>query len=198
MDYIKSQYDISDWEMDFNFLTEEEIKYAYKYLAQYMWSTFKVNDKETVHKAILRAMRHADQFDPSRSSKWTWMSMICRNVYLSKDSRSNALRKTNSLDDKMNHDTKKTFAEMLADDSDDEELDDMITISREVKWLVENGKYPYLQLRMTGMRYDSIKDIMGVDLVTVKNRIYNERRLLKKHLMEFGSRDIKNHLKSRK
>ncbi len=197
MDYIKSQYDISDWEMDFNFFTEEEIKYAYKYLAQYMWATFKVNDKETIHKAILRAMRIAHQYDATKSNKWTWLAMICRHTYLSKDLRSNKLRKTNSLDDKMPGDDKRTFAQFLSEEPD-EELDDMISIAREVKWLVDNGKYPYLQLRMTGISYEAIAEIMDVPLWKVKGRIFNERKLLKRHLMVYGSEDIRNHIKNRK
>jgi DNA-directed RNA polymerase specialized sigma24 family protein len=198
-DYVKSSYDISNWDFDFTFLTDDELKSARKYLHNYLWTNFQLVDEEIVQKTILKAFNQASKYDQTKSNKFTWMASICRNIYLSKGSYSNSKRKTFSLDEEIPGGEKSgvTYVDFVVSD-DEDDFEDLGTISKEIKWIVERGKYPYLRLRISGMSYEKIMEVMGVDRAVVKNRLHNERKLLKRHLNEFGSEEMKVHLKGRR
>lgn len=197
MDYIKSNYDISNWEFDFTFLTDEEIKSARKYLANYMWAQFKCYDEEVIQKTILRALNQSHSYDPTKSGKLTWMSIILRNIFLQRNNPSNVRRKSLSLDDKVGGDIDRNWTDYIVDRGDDEEDDNLSDIAKELKWIIENGKYPLIKMRLDGLSYQDIADDLGVELWKVKGGIYRERTLLKRHLNKYGDDMMKAHLKTR-
>ena len=167
-----------DMTFDFSFLDDDYTGWR-KRLIGYSMATFKYFDEEVIQTAILRACRYSYKYDPTKSNKMTWMSKILYNEMIRhKREMSKKIYLDDDSDDKDYHNI---FGAVSLDDGDIEEsLTDYVDL---LVSIISNGKFEMLKKRaIDKMTYEEISINTGLALGTVKTRMFNERKRLKKLL----------------
>lgn len=187
-------YDISEWTLNNDFLTESEIITLRKQLKNYMFVKFKMVDEDIVQQTILRGMYKWEQWDSTKSNKITWFHTICRNymkVELSPRFNKRALNV--SIETPLAEGLK--ISDTLVSIEDDPIDTSYIDI---IKNIIKRDEYDELRRYSEGESYSKISEVDGTNLSTVKSRIRHQRMMLKDHLISIGGADMEEVLTKRK
>ncbi len=180
--------------------TGKELDYYYfKYRPKLIWNLMQrskdsVIAEEVSDEAILKAFFEIEKFDSSKSNFTTWLFTIGKNL-MSQRMKDNT--KTASIDDyvgssgdSVGEDAVKII-DQLSDISCDEKLNeeyDHILTAKIKLVITEMSQLPdkyrtVLQMReLDGMSYESISDVLNLNLNTIKSQIKQGRILLAKQL----------------
>lgn len=153
-----------------------QMNYAivYRYLVKLTMDPSSAED--AVQDAMERAVRNFMAFDPEKAKFSTWLVTIARNRWLDEIRKGRRLRPMeDSIADHLTHDP---YGELI-------ESDDLLSAIRR---LDEKTRAPVTMYHLLGYRYEEIAQQMKIPLGTVKSRISNGIKQLRKELEDHGSR----------
>lgn len=185
----KGRYDISDWVLVPNFMTDAEISQMYITLKKHMYIKWGRYDEEIIHRTILQGLRYGDKYDPTKASKLVWFQMILKNIYIQEiDPKYNkrikhhySLDYTSPEDEGINENS--SIVSMVSFMTDDNEEDKLIEEQSEAtrimhKILLE-GDYPIIKARSEGLGVRQLSIKLGISTGSVYIKIKDERQRLK-------------------
>lgn len=142
----------------------------FKYLVKF---TFNVNLAEDLtQETMVKAIEKIDLYDPEKSKFSTWLIAIAQNTYM--DYLRRVKREKKYFDADVLFEQLKGHME-IHDDSFDCILDALAK-------LPDESRFPLLLKHYHGYSYEDIAHKMGIPLGTVKSRIHNALKILRKEL----------------
>jgi RNA polymerase sigma-70 factor, ECF subfamily len=146
---------------------------VYKYMLKLTLDTRLAED--LTQDCMIRVIDKFALYDPQKSALSTWMIAIAKNLWL-EECRRGRRRPALELDD---HSEIREFPTQKDEVNELIEKDEILSA---VKKLSDKLRVPVLLCHAGGYRYDEIAGILKIPLGTVKSRIFNGLKILKKEL----------------
>lgn len=151
-------------------LLYDNYEMVFKYLIKFTLN--KSTAEDLVQETMVRAIEKFELFDPSKAKFSTWLITIAQNIYL--DGIRRKKREQKHFDEEIQ-------LEDLCDlqEEHDEDLDRVLeALSR----LPDDSRFPLVLKHYHGYSLEEIARIMSIPLGTVKSRIHNAIKAVRKEL----------------
>lgn len=183
------RYDISNYILNNNFMTEKEILNMYSLLRRHMYIKYGKYDEDVIHRTILQGLNKSHQYVPGKASMLVWFQSILRNIYLQEiDPKYNrAIKHHYSLDWTSEGDEQNinilTEVSMKEDNSTYDIKDDLLSeFNDKLKLIIEEGDYPMLKYKLQLLTTQQISDITGINQRPIYTKLAEERKRLMKDI----------------
>jgi RNA polymerase sigma-70 factor (ECF subfamily) len=151
-------------------LLQNNYEFVFKYLIKFTLDRSMAED--ITQDTMLRAIEKLEKYDIGKAKFSTWLITIAQNIYLDKIRKSKTQQKHIDSGDI----NECLFGQM---DSYDDTWNRLLEV---MKKLTEDVRVPIVLKHYYGYAYDEIAKKMKIPIGTVKSRIHNGLKLLKKEL----------------
>lgn len=144
----------------------------------YRLTTDKHDAEDLLQDTMLKALNNKDKFDPDTNFK-SWMYVIMRNTFINTFRAKKYRESVYQLSETEHPVASKDDSFAFVDSRHD---------AKEIRSVIKTlpkGHYITLMLYVSGFKYQEIAQKIGIPLGTVKNRIFQSRKLLKELLSDF-------------
>jgi RNA polymerase sigma-70 factor (ECF subfamily) len=151
-------------------LLYENYEMVFRYLIKFTLNKSMAED--LVQETMVRAIEKFEMFDPSRAKFSTWLIAIAQNIYL------DGIRKRKREKKHINDDLQLEDLYDLQEDHDEDWDRVLDSLSR----LSEESRIPLVMKHYHGYSLEEIARLMSIPLGTVKSRIHNAIKVIRKEL----------------